>query len=89
VGWEEIIMAKIGRKVEGKNILGDFAEISIQGLPKKQRRIVVQKNDRDWKHPWYIYDVNGDLITTVGWSMDKNKAITKANKYIREEIKVK
>jgi hypothetical protein len=76
-----------GHRVEG--LAGgrhEFVEYSIRGIRKKQRRIVVQKG-ADKSHPfygiWYIYDVTPELITTVGWSCDKEHACIKARRYIR------
>jgi hypothetical protein len=78
-------MAKVGRKVEGlANGIYSFVEYSVQKTPKKQLRIVVQKNP---KGTWYIYKVTPSHVESVGWSMTKENAIRKATEYIRKEIK--
>lgn len=69
------------------DFFGNFFEYSIKGIPKKQKKIVIQKG-KDTGPPfygiWYIYEVTPDLVTTIGWSRYSWKAITKARQYIRE-----
>lgn len=86
-------MAKVGHKIEG--ISGGkypFIEYSIQHIPKKLLRIVVQKNEELGTYVrnsvWNIYKVTPDLVETIGWSMNKDRAMRKATDYIRKEIPV-
>jgi hypothetical protein len=85
-------MAKVGKKVEG--FAGGkypFVEYSIQGIPKKLLRIVVQKNEELGtyvaKSVWHIYKVTPKTVISVGWSKVKENAMRKATDYIRKNIK--
>lgn len=68
------------------DLLLEFSEYSIKGIPKKQRKIVIQKG-KDQSPPffgiWYVYDVTPDLVKTVGWSNSRWKSEQKARDYIR------